>query len=101
MICEVPTKESIKNELQKIIDKNVFEILNHSNITKMRDEFHQIIIKAQTYNIDISTLFPIVTEGGPCKVTFYYDGRVRMSNPYEGTITLHDIYGSDSLCQDK
>lgn len=101
MLFKDVTKNEIKNELQKIMHENEFQILDYSNIAKMRNEFYQIISKAKHYHIDVSDLFPIqCLAGSEIIVKFYQNGDVYMTGN-KHVAQLHSDYGSDSICQDK
>ena len=100
MIIEVPNKKSIVNELRKIMDESVFQVLNSETITKIRDEFHQIVKKAKRYSVDISDIFPLgFTTGGGYAIKFYQNGDVYMFEPNHNIVQLHSNYESDSICQ--
>ena len=102
MIIDVPTKESLTNELQKIVDENVFQILNYSNITKIRNEFYQIILKARRYSVDTSDIFPVVVKAASeYIIKFYQNGDVYMFEPNKNIIHLYNDYRNDSICRNE
>lgn len=94
MITNDITRESIINELQTVLDENLYAIMNDVNIAKIRENIYSSIMKAKTHNIDISDVFPVCLQTTNKNAYIYQNGDTYICNNDSAImIKLYNNYG--------